>query len=486
MTVTDSARSTDSWIPGDDHLLLRNGEWYETGEWLEVESPWDGNTVGRIAWAPISEVSDAIGFAAAAMKDPLAPFERAEILEAAARILGERAERVAQTITAEAGKPITLARLEVDRAITTIATSADVARDLTGEVVPIDGVAAGAGRMAMTLRVPIGVVGAITPFNFPLNLSAHKLAPAIAAGCAVVHKPADKTPLTAVELARVFQDAGLPDGWLNLVLADPAATSEALLNAPEVGLVTFTGSAAVGWSIARAAERTRVALELGNATPVIVTPSARFEKAAADVTASAFGFSGQACVSAQRVLVDRKAREFVPMLVENAKRCLAGDPSDARTVTGPVIDAASRDRIIDSIERAVAAGATLECGGEVLEGNVIAPTVLTGVSPDWPIACEEVFGPVLAVIEYEDLDQAFEIANATDLGLQASIYTESLSEARRAAMSLEFGSVIVNDPPTFRADPMPYGGVKASGNVKEGPAHAVRDMTEERLVVLGT
>jgi acyl-CoA reductase-like NAD-dependent aldehyde dehydrogenase len=399
--------------------------------------------------------------------------------------MSERAELLAATISAEAGKPITLARLETARAITTMEEASVVARQLSGEVVPVDGIAAGAGHQALTVRVPVGVVAAITPFNFPLNLSVHKLAPAIAAGCGIVHKPADKTPLAAVELARCLQDAGLPAGWLNLVLAEPAETSRILLDAPEVGLITFTGSAAVGWSIARAAERTRVSLELGNSTPVLVTASADLDRAARITAASAYGFAGQACVSAQRVLVDRTVHEaFLDRMQDAVGAVVAGDPADPDTVTGPLITPEAKDRVMATIGAALDDGATLEAGGQALEGNLIAPTLISNVRPDAEISCREVFGPVLVVTATDSFDQALEIANSTDYGLQAAVFTESLPETMEAARKLNFGGVIVNDAPSWRADPMPYGGIKASGNTKEGPAYAAREMTEEKLIVL--
>ncbi|MDQ2701038.1 MAG: aldehyde dehydrogenase family protein, partial [Actinomycetota bacterium] len=277
----------------------------------------------------------------------------------------------------------------------------------------------------------------------------------------------------------------LPDGWLNVVLADPVKSSEILLGSSEVGLVTFTGSDTVGWSIARAAERTRVVLELGNSTPVIVTASADLDRAATISAQSAFAFAGQACVSAQRMIVDSGVHdEFVEKLLEKVATIQSGDPADENTVAGPVINADARDRILASIESAVAGGAELRCGGEDLGGNVISPAVLTGVPAAAQISCREIFGPVLTVTRTSTFDEAIEVANSTDYGLQASVFTESLPEVQKATASLDFGSVIINDSPSYRADPMPYGGVKASGNSKEGPLYAVREMTVERLVVI--
>lgn len=478
--------SADQFRSGRDHSLLRNGIWFDTGDWLEVKSPWDGASLGRVPWAGADAVEAAIQDAHRTMvESPLRAFERSEVLFETARIIGERSEMLARTISAEAGKPITLARLEVSRATETVKESAVVARNITGTSIPIEGISAGAGHSATTIRVPVGVIGAITPFNFPLNLCCHKLAPAIAAGCAVVHKPADKTPLSAIALAECFEAAGLPAGWLNVVLADPIRTSEILLEAPEVGLVTFTGSAAVGWSLARAAERTKVSLELGNSTPVIVSASADLDRAAEKTVSSAYGFAGQACVSAQRVLaVGGIHDEFVDRLASEVDSIIAGDPADPETLVGPVINSESRDRILSWVRSAVQEGARLERGGETVSGNVVAPTLLSDVMADAPISCREVFGPVLVVTRVDSFAEAIDIANSTDYGLQAAVFTSNLAEVQNASRNLDFGGVIINDAPSWRADPMPYGGVKASGNTKEGPGWSVREMTEERLIVI--
>lgn len=470
---------------GREGQLLTGGEWYETGEWLDVSSPYTETLVGRVPWATVEQVDEAISSAAGAMHDaPLEASARADILLQAADLIAERAGMLAETIVAEAGKPITLARLEVERAEITMRESARVAETLRGEVVPLDGTKSGAGHSAETVRVPVGVVAAITPFNFPLNLSIHKVAPAIAAGCAVVHKPADKTPLSGVELARILQDAGLPPGYLNLVVADPAEACARFLAAPEVGLITFTGSAAIGWGIAKAAERTKVALELGNSTPVVVSRSANIDRAAQITAHSAFMFAGQACVSAQRAIVETEVlEEFTARIVELAEEAAAGNPEEAATLVGPVITPEAHDRVLGAIEAAVEQGASLLTGGKSLGQNVVAPTVLGNVSPEAPISCQEVFGPVLGIIASESFDESLRVANGTDYGLQAAVFTDSLTEATKAASVLDFGSVIINDAPSFRADPMPYGGVKASGNTKEGPAYAIREMTEERLIV---
>jgi acyl-CoA reductase-like NAD-dependent aldehyde dehydrogenase len=397
---------------------------------------------------------------------------RAAILERVRDELRARADDVAAVLSAEAGKPIRAARLEVERAQTTFTAAAVAARTLTGEAVPMDASAAGDGKLAFTLRVPVGVVAAITPFNFPLNLVAHKLAPALAAGCAVVLKPAEKTPLSAFALADAFEAAGLPSGWLNVVAGDPIAIGDVLVEDERVRLITFTGSGGVGWGIRERAPRKRVLLELGNATPAIVRADADLDLAAEKLSASAFLFAGQACVSVQRIYVER------PVLDGFLERFL---PRVEALRTG---DANSRERILSWIDAARAAGARVLAGGDATEDGVVRPTVIADAGPELDVSCREVFGPVCTVNAVDSLDEALRLANGTPYGLQAGVFTRDLGAALRAARELEFGAVTINETPSFRADPMPYGGVKESGNTREGPEAAVREMTEERLVVL--
>ena len=351
----------------------------------------------------------------------------------------------------------------------------------------MDASQAGEGKLAFTLRAPIGVVGAISPFNFPLNLVAHKIAPALAAGCPVVLKPASATPLSALLLAGLEEEAGLPPGWLNVVAGPSSEIGDVLVEDDRVKLITFTGSGDVGWGLARRAPRKRVKLELGNATPAIVAVDAP-EGTAAKLTANAFSFAGQSCISVQRIYVQQPAYDgFLERFLPRVEALVVGDPGDEETDVGPVIDEAARERILEWIEEARAAGAEVLAGGE-LEGELIRPTVLAGVPPaqDDKVQCEEVFGPVVTLTPVASLDEAIEQANATRYGLQAAIFSRSIDTCLEAARRLEFGSVIVNEAPTFRADQMPYGGVKASGNTKEGPGWTVREMTEERLVVIQT
>jgi acyl-CoA reductase-like NAD-dependent aldehyde dehydrogenase len=464
--------------------LLVDGEWIETGNWLDVLSPYDGSLVGRVAKGGAAEAQRAVDAAARAMDDPLAAHERAAILDRTAHLVDERSEEIARTISSEAGKPMKAARVEVARATSTFTMAAVEARKLAGDVVPMDASPAGAGKLAVTLRVPIGVVGAISPFNFPFNLVAHKVAPALAAGCAVVLKPASQTPLSALLLAELETEAGLPAGWLNVVCGAASEIGDVLVADEGVALITFTGSSGVGWKLRERAPRKRVNLELGNATPVIVAADADLDDVATRLAANAFSFAGQSCISVQRIYVERDAYDaFLERFLPKVDALVVGDPADDATDVGPLIAPTERDRVLEWIEEATARGARVLTGG-TLDGELLRPTVVAEPPPDAKIACEEVFGPLCTVSPYDSLDEAIALANATRYGLQAGVFTRDVKAALHAARQLEFGGVTINEAPTFRADQMPYGGVKDSGNTREGPAYAVREMTEERLVVL--
>ena len=466
---------------GTDHQLLIGGAPVTTGEWTDVRSPYSGEVVGRIAKGGAAEARQALDAAAHAMREPLPAHERARILDTTARLLEERQEEAAQIISAEAGKPLKAARVEAQRAVSTYTFAAVEARKLAGEMVPMDASAAGTGKLAFTLRLPIGIIGAISPFNFPLNLVAHKIAPALAAGCAVVLKPASATPLSALFLAHLEEEAGLPGGWINVVSGSASAIGDELVDDERVKLITFTGSGAVGWGIAERAHRKRVKLELGNATPAIVCTDAP-AGTAAKLAANAFSFAGQSCISVQRIYVLTEAwDDFVAEFVPAVEALQVGDPADPDTDVGPVIAGSERERILEWIG---ASQGKVLTGGDTTADGVIRPTVIAGPAPTDQVQCEEVFGPVVTLTRVTSLDEAIEQANATRYGLQAAIFSSDLPTCLRAARELEFGGVTVNEAPTFRADQMPYGGVKASGNTKEGPAWAVREMTEERLVVL--
>jgi acyl-CoA reductase-like NAD-dependent aldehyde dehydrogenase len=461
--------------------LLIGGEWIETGEWIEVRSPYSGDVVGRVAKAGTREACQAVDAAEKAMREPLPAHKRAEILVKVAAALGRRQDEVARLISEEAGKPMKAARVEAQRAMSTYTFAAVEARKLAGEMVPMDAAQAGTGKLAFTLRRPIGIVGAISPFNFPLNLVAHKLAPALAAGCAVVLKPASQTPLSALLLAELEEEAGLPPGWLNVVVGLASELGDVLVEDERVKLITFTGSSGVGWGLRERAHKKRVNLELGNATPVIVAADADVSLAATKVAQNAFSFAGQSCISVQRVYVERSEYDaFVAAFLPLVEALKVGDPADEETDVGPVIDQDARDRILEWIRES--SGEVLS-GGEV-DGELIRPTVIANPAREDKVSCEEVFGPVCTVTAVDSVDEAIELANGTRYGLQAGIFTTSIANALTAAQRLEFGGVTVNEAPTFRSDQMPYGGVKDSGNTREGPRYAVREMTEERLVVV--
>jgi len=471
-------------VTATERRLLVAGEWIETGEWQEVRSPYSGEVVSRVAKAGAEETRRAIDAAEAAMEEPLPAHKRAEILVRVAGALGRRHDEVARLISDEAGKPLKSAKIEASRAMSTYTFAAVEARKLAGEIVPMDASQAGEGKFAYTLRKPIGVVGAISPFNFPLNLVAHKIAPALAAGCAVVLKPAGQTPLSALLLAELETEAGLPPGWLNVVVGPSSDIGDVLVEDERVKALTFTGSSAVGWKLRERAPRKRVNLELGNSTPMIVEADADIEAAASATAQHGFSFAGQSCISIQRVYVQRGAYDdFVQRLIPKVEQLVVGDPADEDTDVGPVIDEDARERILEWIDEARQAGAEILTGGE-LEGELIRPTVIANASPELRVSCEEVFGPVVTVNPYETLDEALALANGTKYGLQAGIFTTNLDNALRAAEELEFGGVTVNEAPTFRADQMPYGGVKDSGNTREGPAYAVRELTEQHVVIV--
>jgi acyl-CoA reductase-like NAD-dependent aldehyde dehydrogenase len=457
------------------------GEWVETGDWLEVRSPYSGEVVGRVAKAGAAETKRAIDAAERAMEEPLPAHKRAEILVKVAMQLGRRHDEVARLISDEAGKPMKAARVEALRAMSTYTFAAVEARKLAGEMVPMDASQAGEGKLAFTLRRPIGIVGAISPFNFPCNLVAHKLAPALAAGCAVALKPASQTPLSALLLAELEEEAGLPPGWLSVVAGSASEIGDVLVDDERVRAITFTGSSGVGWGLKERAPRKRVNLELGNATPVIVCADAP-DRAAAKLAANGFSFAGQSCISVQRVYVaDEIWDDFLADFVPRVEALTVGDPSDEDTDVGPLIDEGARDRVLAWIEESKGDVLT---GGDTTDDGLIRPTVIANPSPDDKVSCDEVFGPVVTVTRTRSLEEAIELANSTRFGLQGGIFTSDLTTALRAAQELEFGGVTINEAPTFRADQMPYGGVKDSGNTREGPAYAVRELTEDRLVVI--
>ncbi|HSS33145.1 MAG TPA: aldehyde dehydrogenase family protein [Solirubrobacterales bacterium] len=470
-----------------DHKLLAAGEWSDGVEWSEVRSPYDESVVGRVATGDTATAERAIAAAHEAFKSADFPqHERAATLERAAELVEARVEDLALTIAAEAGKPIKTATVEAQRCVDTLEFSAVEARKLTGGTVPMEASAAGAGKLGVMLRVPYGVVGAISPFNFPLNLVAHKLGPAIAAGNAIVLKPAGQTPISALKLAAILNEAGLPEGWLSVIPGPGSKVGNAIVEHELTRAITFTGSAPVGWGIRSKVPHKKVNLELGSNAPLVVNEDGDWEAAADKAQIHAFSHAGQSCISIQRVLVHEAiAEQFTARLVANAEKLVVGDPLDPNTDVGPLITPGDRDRVKEWIDEAVAAGAELLHGGELVdEGRCLAPTLLGAPPKDAKVWCEEIFGPVATIDTFSSFSEGLAMANDSKFGLQAGVFTRDMGRGLEAARTLEFGGVLINEVPTFRADQQPYGGVKDSGNTREGPAYAVYELTEERFITL--
>jgi acyl-CoA reductase-like NAD-dependent aldehyde dehydrogenase len=454
---------------------------------ITVRSPYDGHVIGEIPAQTAADVDAAVARAAGALREePLPLWRRAAILDKAAQLLAERREHFATIIANEAAKPIKTARVEAERAVGTFQFAAAEARKLSGEMIPLDAIPAGEGKLGFTLRVPIGVVGAIAPFNFPLNLVVHKVAPAIAAGCPVVLKPASQTPFSSIELAKMLvEECGLPEGYLQVVTGGGGTVGNALVDHPDVALITFTGSPEVGWGIRARAARKRVGLELGNNAPVIIEPDGDWRTAAAKIKVAGFSHAGQSCISTQRIFVHASiADEFTRTLVDHVNTLVVGDPLDEATDVSSLISESERNRVAAWVAEAQAQGATIETGGVVGDDGVLRPTVISGAKHEMKVCSNEVFGPVVAIQAYDHLDDALKLANDTAYGLQAAIFTTDIATALRAVHTLDFGGVLVNEVPTWRADQQPYGGLRDSGNTREGPAFTIKEMTEIRMVVI--
>ena len=468
--------------------LFIAGEWHDGSGVVRVRSPYDRREVATIARAGEADVRRAVD-AAAGARDAMADLplhERAAILEQASAAVRARRDELAAVLVEEAGKPIALARVEADRCAETLADAALVARSPESRLLDLDGFPSGAGRLALLRRVPVGLVVGIAPFNFPLNLVAHKLGPALAAGCPIVLKPASQTPSPALLLAAILNDAGLPPGGVNVVVCSgPEAAT--MLDDVRVRLVTFTGSAEVGWGLKRRLWNRRVALELGGNAAVIVEPDAGDLAAVAErVALGAYGYAGQSCISVQRVLVHEAiAGEFRAALAGATERFPSGDPALPATLCGPMISSNDADRTIAWVDEAVAGGARALVPPR-RDGSVVAPVLLEGASPTAKVWAEEAFAPLAVLADYRDFEQALALVNDSRFGLQAGVFTRDLGRIRRAFEVLEVGAVIQGDIPSWRSDPMPYGGVKQSGVGREGARWAVEEMTEPRLLVLRT
>jgi acyl-CoA reductase-like NAD-dependent aldehyde dehydrogenase len=464
--------------------LFIGGDFVETDEHDTVRLPYDGTPVGEVPRAGLPELDRAVSAArqgALAMAS-LSNYERADLLLKIRELLLRDAEEFTRLICMETGKPIKEARVEALRSTETLLAAAHEARQLHGEVVPMDFSATGKGRMAMTVREPLGVIGAITPFNVPLNLCLHKLAPALAGGNALVHKPAERTPLSALRLARTCAEAGVPKGAYNVITGLGPEIGIGLAKHDGLAMITFTGSIAVGTQIRSVAGLKRVTLELGNNSAVILEPDADLKAAVMRTTQGAFAHSGQVCISVQRVYAHESVCDgFVERLKTSVESLKIGHPFEESTDVSSLIDEPAAVRVKSWIDEAVASGAKLVTGGERIRAT-ITPTILTNVAPDAKLSCQEIFGPVVAVYPYRNLDDAIADVNNTPYGLQAGIFTNDLARAFGAARKLHFGGVLINDIPMFRADHMPYGGAKHSGIGREGPRYAIEEMTEMKLI----
>ncbi|MGE7675018.1 aldehyde dehydrogenase family protein [Lysinibacillus sp. NPDC094403] len=466
--------------------LFINGDWVEAAEYTELYSPYSSEVIAEIPKANVEEVEAALVAADAARKTmanmPL--YKRAIILEKLASLLEARAEEAAELIALEAAKPISTAKAEVQRTIQTYKFAAEEAKRIHGETIPVDAAPGGDGRIAYTVREPLGIVAAITPFNFPMNLVAHKVGPAIASGNTVVLKPASQTPLTSYFIGELLAEAGLPKGALNIVTGAGSLIGNKLVTDNRVKKISFTGSPAVGIGIRNQAGLKKVTLELGSNAAVIIDENVNIDKLIPRVVSGAFAFQGQVCISVQRIYVHEKMYDlFVDKFVAATKELKLGDPLDPTTDVSALISPQDVKRTLSWIEEAKGQGAIIATGGES-EGNILQPTVLLNVKPEQKVSCQEVFAPIVSIMKFTSIQEAFDQVNDSKYGLQAGIYTDNIHVALQATQKLHVGGVIINDIPTFRLDHLPYGGVKESGMGREGLKYAIEEMTEMKLVVI--
>ena len=467
------------------YRLLIGGKWVETKTVSAVVNPYDGTTVGEVSQASEAEMEYAIDAADRAFEitRKLPSYKRAEILEKVVNQLRERKEEIARTMTLESGKPIQYTRSEVDRAMLTFSIAAEESKRIPGEVVSLDLAAGSEKRWGIVRRYPIGPIASITPFNFPLNLVAHKIAPALAAGNTVVHKSPPQTPITSVLLAEVLSNSGIPDGAVNVVSCSNEV-AEKLSTDPRLKMLSFTGSPRVGWYLKAKAPKKKVVLELGGNAAVVVEPDANLDFTIKRLAVGAFSNAGQICISVQRIYVHGSIyKKFRDAFVEETKKLKVGNPLDGDTVVGPMINVNEADRAFKWIEEAKNAGAKLLTGGK-RNGNIIEPTVFENVPTNAMLYCEEAFAPVAILETYSDFDEAIRKVNDTRFGLQAGIFTNDSRKIFKAFDEIQVGGVIINDYPTYRVDNMPYGGIKDSGFGREGVRYAIEEMTEPKLLAL--
>lgn len=466
--------------------MYLEGRWTNGAKSQPVTNPYDGRPFDEVPVATTADVDRALTTlvkGAAAMR-VLSPWERSKILERAAHLMTEQADDFARTITREEGKPIRESRLETKRAIEVLMLSAEEGRRLCGDMIPLDGADSGKGKLGFTLRVPCGIVAAITPFNFPLNLTAHKVGPAIAGGNAVLIKPASNTPLSALKLTKALLDAGLPPEAIACLTGPGGELGKAICEDARVRKISFTGSYDVGQMICKSAGVKKVTMELGGNAPIIVMDDADLEKAAAAIATAGYSNAGQVCISAQRIVTDRKVQSsFIDALSTKVKALKQGDPLQDDTAIGPLVRESDAERVASWISEAAGQGAKLVVGGK-RTGAFVEPAILDNVTSAMKVGHEELFGPAVAVMPSSNLDEAIRIANDTRYGLSAGIFTQDIDRAMRFAKEVDSGCLHINWSSQWRADGMPYGGLKDSGFGKEGPGYAIREMTEEKMVVL--
>ena len=462
-----------------------NGEWVDRVNTMPVLNPFDQSIIDTVPRATVADVDLAIASAVRGAKvmAKLPSYERYAILNRAAQLMTERMEDLGQTITREEGKVIAEGRGEAGRAVQTITLSSEEAKRLHGETIPLDGVPGVTSQFGFTIRVPVGVVAAIAPFNFPLNLVCHKVGPALAAGNSVILKPAGDTPLSALKFTEILLEAGLPPEAIQCVTGSGAEIGDAITGDPRIRKITFTGSMEVGDRICRNAGIKKVTMELGSNSPLIVMSDADLEKVAAATVAGGFANAGQVCISTQRVFAERSIyADFLDALVAPTEAFITGNPTDESIRMGPMIRESDAARVHEWIAEAVEQGARVVAGGD-REGTLHAPTVIADATPDMRISREELFGPAVAVSSFDDIDQAIAMANDSRFGLSAGIFTQNVDWAMRFAREVDSGNLHINSSPQWRADIMPYGGLKDSGMGKEGPGYAVQEMTELKMVV---
>lgn len=465
--------------------LYVGGKWVTDKETMPVLDKYTGETIGVVPVASKATVDKAIAAAHAAFPEysRMPAHKRFRILEKVSQLLAEHREEIAETICREAGKAWKYSVGEVNRAVETFQFSAEEAKRIHGETVPMDASAAGEGRFGFYLRAPVGVVSAITPFNFPLNLVAHKVGPALAAGCTLVLKPASTTPLTAIRLGEILEEAGVPPGVFNVVVGSGGTVGEWLTTDPRVAKISFTGSPPVGEAILRKAGLKKVTLELGNNSGTILEPDADLDAAVPRCAVSAFANSGQVCISLQRIYVHKAiAKEFTKRFVEHTASIKVGNPLEKDCEVGPMIDEAEAKRAEDWIREAVREGAKVLVGGK-REGRVLYPTVLSKVRPDMKVMCLEAFAPLVSIYEYDTFEDAVAMVEESPYGLQAGVYTNDLRKAMYAVDRINVGGVMINDTSIFRVDHMPYGGNKMSGLGREGVRFAIEEMTNIKMVM---